>query len=144
MKTQADLSLYAPADYGFNFSGLTGTVTWRFPILMQSFFILGIFLIAAIIPDTPRWYLARGRDDEALAVLARLADKPQDDEWVQDQYSSIKQTIAHENEAAKQSNTFLALLSPGGKGRDDAVRTRRRLLLACFIQAAQQWGGINA
>lgn len=77
-------------------------------------------------------------------MLARLANKGEEDDEVQDQYSQIKQAIAHEKEAAKHTNTFLTLLSPGGKGRDDAVRTRRRLLLACFIQAAQQLGGINA
>lgn len=45
----------------------------------------GIYLL----PDTPRWYFARGRNEEGLQVLSRLYDRPVEDEDVQEMMGSI-------------------------------------------------------
>lgn len=111
---------------------------------MQSFFIVAILIIALFIPDSPRWYVARGRHDEAVSVLARLFGRQTQDEDVQLLLHQIQNAHTHEVVAAKNTGFCLLLFNPGGNGRDDAVQTRRRWLLACFIQAAQQLGGINA
>lgn len=34
-------------------------------------------------PHSPRWLVGRGRDEEALAVLARARDLPVDNELIQ-------------------------------------------------------------
>lgn len=34
-------------------------------------------------PHSPRWLVGRGRDEEAIAVLARARDLPQDNELIQ-------------------------------------------------------------
>ncbi|CAO1626662.1 unnamed protein product [Parajaminaea phylloscopi] len=130
--------------FAFNFSGLTGNITWRFPILLQSLFIVAIVAVAMVIPDTPRWYVARGQSHHAATVLARLQGKPVDDDGVQSLLQHIQHTHAHEVSAAKNRGFWILMFNPGGNGRDDGVQTRRRWLLACFIQAAQQLGGINA
>lgn len=131
-------------DYGFNFSSVRGNATWRVPVALQCVFIVGIALVALVVPDTPRWYATRGRNDEALTVLARLRGRSEEDEGVRAEYGDILQAIEHET-AAKRTG-WLSLLKPLGAGGwgDDALKSRRRLLLACFIQAAQQLGGINA
>lgn len=129
-------------DYAFNFSGLTGAATWKVPIALQCVFIAAIFLIALIIPDTPRWYASRGRSEEALSVLARLRSSSVDDVLVQTQFNDIQQAITHEE--LEQKSGWLSLIKPGKGWSDDSLQTRKRLGLACFIQAAQQLGGINA
>jgi sugar porter (SP) family MFS transporter len=129
-------------DYGFNYSGLTGAVTWRVPLALQCVFIVAIFLFASILPDTPRWYASQDRKGEALAVLARIRNKSDQDEGVQAEFNDIQETIAHENAAKKAG--WLSLIKPGKGWSDDNLQTRKRLALACFIQGAQQLGGINA
>lgn len=130
--------------YAFNFGALSGNITWRCPILLQCFFVVAIYALATTLPDTPRWYLARGCAEEARTVTARLFDCGKDDAKVCKQLSQIEQALRHEAEAAANAGFWIHLLSPGQGGRDDSIRSRRRWLLACFIQAAQQLGGINA
>lgn len=129
-------------DYGFAFSSIKGAIAWRLPVALQLVFIVGIVFAALILPDTPRWYIATGREDAGLNVLARLKDRPEDDAEVVQEFQEIKRTVEHERATSRSG--WLHLLTPGKGWKDDALRTRRRLLLACFIQAAQQLGGINA
>jgi hypothetical protein len=57
-------------DFGMVFT--TGQVVWRFPVAFQVMFsFLSIGFIYAL-PDTPRWYYAKGRIEQGDAVLARL------------------------------------------------------------------------
>ena len=121
-----------------NYGGVTGSKSWRIPIALQCVFIAGLFVTAAIIPDTPRWLAARGRDAEAVAVLERLQKRSSESAEIQEAFGSIQQAIEHERATAKSWSSLLF------SRHDDQIRSRRRLLLACFIQFAQQAGGINA
>lgn len=129
-------------DYAFNYSGLTGTKTWRVPIALQCVFIVVLMVCTLIIPDTPRWLASKGREAEAIAVLERLHNKSVDSEEVQESFAGIQQALGHERAAS--STGWKSLIAPGGGWKDDQIQTRKRLLLACFIQAAQQLSGINA
>lgn len=131
-------------DFGFSFSNISTSITWRLPIALQCVFIIILFLVILIIPDTPRWLAAHNRNEEAIAVLERLLDKPADSEEVTKLYTDITEAIEHERINAKSgAQGWRGLLAPGGNGKDDALQTRKRVLLACFIQAAQQLGGVN-
>lgn len=131
-------------DYSFNFGGLGGSnVSWRVPIALQCIFIVIIALVALVIPDTPRWYLKKGRVEDATRVLERLANEPRTSEKVRQQLFEIESALDHERHEAEKVKGISRIIAPGGGWRDDNLRTRRRILLACFIQAAQQLGGIN-
>ncbi|SJX65661.1 probable sugar transporter [Sporisorium reilianum f. sp. reilianum] len=123
-------------DYAFGFSGLTGSKIWRIPIALQCVFIAVLMLTTLVIPDSPRWLAKKGRHEEAIAVLERLHDASIDSPEVQKSYAGIQQAIEHERAA---SNTGWRSLVAS-----DNIQTRKRLFLACFIQAAQQLSGINA
>ncbi|PWN49912.1 putative sugar transporter [Violaceomyces palustris] len=129
-------------DYGFNFGGVTGNKAWRIPILLQLVFIVVLAITAFIIPDTPRWLLSQGRDADAMAILERLNNAPASTPKVQEAYAGIAQALEHERAATVKG--WKGLFAPGGGWSDDSIQSRKRLLLACFIQAAQQLGGINA
>lgn len=51
------------------------TVGWRWmlasAVIPSSLF----FLMLLMVPDTPRWYVQRGRDEEALKVLEKISDE---------------------------------------------------------------------
>ncbi len=123
-------------DYAFGFSGLTGSKIWRIPVALQCVFIVVLMACTLVIPDTPRWLASKGREAEAIAVLERLHNASIDSPEVQQSFAGIQQAIQHERAAANTG--WRALVA------NDNIQTRKRLFLACFIQAAQQLSGINA
>lgn len=56
------------------FSRMTTEAQWRFPLGIQVIFIVIILVLVPILPESPRWLLARGRDAEAKAILASLSE----------------------------------------------------------------------
>ena len=56
------------------FSRMTTEAQWRFPLGIQVIFIVIILVLVPMLPESPRWLLARGRDAEAKAVLASLSE----------------------------------------------------------------------
>jgi len=65
-------------DFGFSFLDPL-TIAWRFPIGFQIFFALAILLFVLELPESPRWLVLKGQEDEALSVLSALHDRPADD-----------------------------------------------------------------
>lgn len=49
-----------------------GQVVWRFPVAFQMVISFLSSVILFPLPDTPRWYYARNRDQEGDNVLGRL------------------------------------------------------------------------
>jgi hypothetical protein len=72
-----------------------------------------------------------------LNTIARLNARPATDPVVVAQFEEI--THAVQLERSLGSGSWRQLFA----WRDDELKNRRRLLIACFIQAAQQLGGIN-
>ena len=88
-----------------------------------------VFLTAALlVPESPRWLVARGRVPAARRVLTRLADAAYADREI----LAVQASIASESLMAKAS--VLELLSPA---------LRRPLLIGVTLAVLQQWSGIN-
>ena len=62
-------------EFGFSFLE-PSTISWRFPIGFQIFFALPILAFVLELPESPRWLILKGKEDEALHVLAALSDLP--------------------------------------------------------------------
>ena len=65
-------------DFGFSFLD-PRTIAWRFPIGFQILLELVIVLFVLELPESPRWLVLRGQEDEAMSVLSALNDRPIDD-----------------------------------------------------------------
>lgn len=77
--------------------GLAGSsAAWRLPLAFQCFFCLLILLFVCGLPESPRWLVMRGRDAEAAAVLAVLADAPAADAGVAHEFAAIKAAVAEQ------------------------------------------------
>jgi MFS family permease len=76
-------------DLGFSFLE-PSSIAWRFPIAFQ--IILALFILALIpgLPESPRWLILKGRDEEALEVLAALSNLPVEDRKVQAEFLAVK------------------------------------------------------
>ncbi|KAK4933822.1 hypothetical protein LTR66_015880, partial [Elasticomyces elasticus] len=108
-------------------SGNGTTAQWRFPLGIQLVFVLVILCLVPVLPESPRWLLARGRDAEAREVLARLSEDDVEAEFVE-----IRDAVRLERAArASWKRVF------------DGGQVTRRLLLGMMLQVAQQLSGIN-
>ena len=122
-------------DYAF--SSHTASYAWRIPVILQCICIIPMYFILLIIPETPRWLAAHDRPEECYAVLKRLQSvNGTDEQEVQRLHGMILETVAYE--ASIGAGSWKDLLT------EDDIKSRRRLLIACGIQAFQQLGGINA
>jgi MFS family permease len=79
-------------DLGFSFLE-PSSIAWRFPIGFQ--IILAVFILCFIpgLPESPRWLILKGRDEEALDVLAALSDLPKEDKKIQQEYLAVKDVV---------------------------------------------------
>jgi sugar porter (SP) family MFS transporter len=118
-------------DFGFSFLE-PSTVSWRFPIGFQIVFALLIIIFVMELPESPRWLILKGRDDEALSVLSALRDLPSDDPYLHVEYTAIK-----ESNAELAQFGFRDLFSMGPD------RHLHRVILGYVNQVFQQISGIN-
>lgn len=106
------------------------TGSYRIPIAVQ--FAWGLILIAGmlILPDTPRFYIKRGRPEEAARALAKLRRLPVDHSAIQDELAQVQ--ASHDLE-----------LSVGSAGYLDCFRgpMLKKQLTGMGVQALQQLTG---
>lgn len=122
-------------DYAF--SSHTASYAWRIPVILQCVCIIPMFFILLVIPETPRWLAAHDKPEECYAVLKRIKGINDGDEQdIQRLHGVILETVAYE--ASIGAGSWKDVL------KEDNIKSRRRLLIACGIQAFQQLGGINA
>ncbi|KAG8770281.1 hypothetical protein FRC12_004379 [Ceratobasidium sp. 428] len=135
--------------YGFTSSKqITGSAQWRIPLALQIVFIIPLLALSHfVVPESPRWLAAHGRIPEAREVLERLHYDPSTaepgasgrDEEVDRIITSIADTVKSDGQFGSGRWVDIWRLL----GREDAIKSRRRLLISCAIQAFQQLGGIN-
>ena len=100
---------------------------WRWMFGLGLFPALAMLVGARWLPESPRWLVKRGRDDEARRVLARLRSGD-----VEPELEQIRAINRHEIGKA----TLAAMIA--------MPATRRLLLVGCGLGALQQLIGINA
>ncbi|KAL7625846.1 hypothetical protein AAE478_005069 [Parahypoxylon ruwenzoriense] len=123
-------------NYGLYFQ--RGPLQWRFPLAFQLIFPFMVAPLLFFVPETPRWLLLVGREENALEVLARLAGKAVEinDATVVAEFRTIKAAIELEREDRTPLMDVLCFR--------DKTHNFRRLLLSCGSQFMQQFSGINA
>ena len=77
--------------YGCSF--LDGEKAFRVPWGLQMIpaVILAIGLV--FLPESPRWLVLKGRDDEAWEVLAALSDLPKEDKKIVTELQAVKDVV---------------------------------------------------
>ncbi|KAI5480130.1 hypothetical protein MNV49_001790 [Pseudohyphozyma bogoriensis] len=95
----------------------TSSWSWRVPYLIQVPLAAYVLFATFLIPETPRFLISKGRNDEALAFLVKYhGNGDPNDELVKFEYEEMVQTIAAEKEAAGQTWSQV-WNAPGNKHR---------------------------
>ncbi|XPS95687.1 hypothetical protein M3J09_004972, partial [Ascochyta lentis] len=108
------------------------SAAWRVPIAFQITFALPAIALLFFLPDSPRWLILTGREQEALNVLAALNDADIDDFEIKDEFLQIKDAIL-----------IMAQGSTASMFSNKERRGFHRVVLAYFVQVFQQGTGIN-
>ena len=143
-------------DVRTNFIGGTGETqskaAWLLPITIQILpaIILGVGIM--FLPQSPRWLMDQGRDDECLAVLSDLRRQPPDSPLVQLEYLEIKaqklfeQRVSEHDYPHLQNGTAKSNFLLGLAGYKSLLTNRsnfKRTAVAVLIMVFQQWTGVN-
>jgi MFS family permease len=105
--------------------------SWRIPSLLQC--VPATIQMASIwfLPESPRWLLAKGRREEARAVLVKYhANGNEEDALVQLEFAEMQAVI--EAETANKTPWRALIATPGN---------RRRLLIIVMLGLFSQWSG---
>ncbi|KAL2833854.1 general substrate transporter [Aspergillus cavernicola] len=119
----------------FGLSYVNESVQWRFPVALQILFAIVVGIGALLLPDSPRWFVMRGHDQEALEILAKLNNAAPDSDQVLTEYNFMKADV----EMTKASQASWKTIFTGGKTQEF-----QRMMVGCSGQFFQQFTGCNA
>ncbi|HAQ17945.1 MAG TPA: arabinose-proton symporter [Prolixibacteraceae bacterium] len=103
----------------------TGENNWRWMLLVMAAPAVLLFFSLFLVPESPRWLVARNRNDEALNVLIKTSGM----EMAKSELNEIQETLKNQEES-----TFTDLLAP---------KIRPLLFTGIILAIFQQITGIN-
>jgi sugar porter (SP) family MFS transporter len=103
-----------------------GQVGWRWMFAAETIPAGLFFLLALMIPESPRWLLKRSRSEEARTILTKIGGE----EYAAQEIADGETTLEGEHKVVRYSELF-------------DPKMRKILGLGIFIAVFQQWCGIN-
>ncbi|KKK22721.1 hypothetical protein P175DRAFT_0514570 [Aspergillus ochraceoroseus IBT 24754] len=108
---------------------------WQVPLGLQVAPAVCLGLLIMLFPESPRWLIDHGHNEEGLKTLAKLhAYGDENDAWVRAEYNQIQESIVHEHE--NEAKSYVELFT--------SRSSFRRLFLCCALQASVQMTGVSA
>lgn len=136
------ISLSSWIGFGTSFTEYGGgAFRWRFVFACQALPIFALIVFTLLIPESPRWLVKAGRNDEALEIITRLrGDGNPDHPAVQQEIREIIAVVHMEEES--QNTNYIKMFFGIGSGD---IHIGRRIQLAFWLQVLMQYGtGIAA
>lgn len=115
----------------------TSSASWRLPLALASLLGFSFAATTFLVPPSPRWLLAKGRVDEARAIVAQLGLG--EDE---------QQEMLAQSAAALEHSPDVSILASVEETMRDfreafSAPFRARTAFGCFIMGMQQFSGID-
>ncbi|KAK8214335.1 general substrate transporter [Phyllosticta capitalensis] len=117
----------------------SGNSTFIVPLVVQALPAICLFVSMFLCNESPRWLAKQERPQEALAVLTRIRQLPEDHPYIQAELTEVREQLEHERELV------------GGSSYKDLLKemwfirgNRNRALISIVLMICQQMTGTNA
>ncbi|KAJ5113037.1 hypothetical protein N7456_001571 [Penicillium angulare] len=118
----------AAAGITYGTAVIPSTWAWRIPSFLQALWSLVCVSVLAFLPESPRWLIFMGRDEEALRVLAQInSDSDESSPLVQLYHREIIESIALEKSHKSHSMTVKEVL------KSRSALKRLSLVFSCAL-----------
>lgn len=114
------------------------TGAFRIPIAIQFLWAVILAIGLFLLPESPRYYVKKGRLDLAIEALSRVRGQPQESEWLQDELAEIQANYEYEQQVGQVS--WLGCFTGGIQNRNSNIR---KVFIGTMLQMFQQFTGIN-
>lgn len=117
----------------------TAQIQWQLPFIVQILIpVLGICL-SFTIPETPRYLLAKGKSQEALAALVRIRNLPANNLFVEEEFEAIR--ASHDSETIATGGSGWLVLVKECFTVPNYFRRTRTVIIAYILA---QFSGANS
>lgn len=115
------------------------TGAYRIPIAIQFpwALILGGGLL--FLPDSPRYFVKKGRVEDAAAALSRLRGQPKDSDYIRNELVEIVANEEYERALIPDTSFFGSWMNCFKGGLSHGKSNLRRTILGTSLQMMQQW-----
>ena len=103
-----------------------GQMAWRWMFWAAAFPAVAFFILATLIPESPRWLAMKGKDDAAFAVLSKIGGA----DYAYEELQSVKEANSRETSQAGLKTLF-------------SKPYRKVLMIGVVVAFFQQWSGTN-
>lgn len=116
---------------------------YRIPIAIQ--FAWGLILGGGLLflPDSPRYFVKRGRVEQARASLARLRGQPGESEFIEAELAEIVANEEYERSVIPATGWFGSWANCFKGSVFKSNSNLRKTILGTSLQMMQQWTGVN-
>jgi hypothetical protein len=114
-------------------------IRWRFAIAFQIIPLLVLFVGVWWFPESPRWLVKVGREEEARYILGRLrGNEGEEKDLAEVEFQDIR-NVSELEKRARNRTSYWSMFT--GRGSGD-LHTGRRVQLAVWLPIMQEWVGI--
>ncbi|QIW98980.1 hypothetical protein AMS68_004498 [Peltaster fructicola] len=121
----------------------TDTGSYRIPIAIQFLWALILAIGLFFLPDSPRFFVKRGRVEAARKSLVRLRGQPADNEFVEAELAEIIANEEYERAIIPAGSWFNGWANCFSGSVFKSNSNLRKTILGTSLQMMQQWTGVN-